>query len=106
MSIITTSSSSQAKSLNFFPPWLKGKWGFLGILFITYIFFNLAWTQFHWGGSGHVVLLANLFSFAPSTFATLLAWHVAAQRSLSMPLRRAWFILGLSFFMFLIGNLV
>jgi PAS domain S-box-containing protein len=85
---------------------LKGKWGFLGIVFIVYILFNLAWTYFHWGGPQRVTLISDLFSFAPGVFATLLAWRVAAQPSLRMPLRRAWFILGLSFCMFLIGQVI
>src|SRR6476661_2760467 len=97
-------SSSQSTPRALIPPWLKGKWGFLGIFFIVYSFFNLAWTYFHWGGPQRVTLISDLFSLAPSVFSTLLAWRVAAQRSLSVPLRRAWFILGLSFFMFLIGQ--
>ena len=98
--------SSQSKPRGLIPLWLKGKWGFLGIVFIVYILFNLAWTYFHWGGPERVSLIANLFSFTPSLLSTILAWRLAAQKSLSMPLRRAWFILGLCFFMFLMGNLV
>ena len=104
MSNIAPSSQSTPRAL--IPPWLKDKWGFLGIFFIVYTLLDLAWTYFHWGGPQHVVLIANLFSFTPSLLSTILAWRVAAQKSLSMPLRRAWFILGLCFFMFLIGNLV
>jgi hypothetical protein len=104
MSIITPSSLSNPRAL--IPPWLKGKWGFLGILFILFTLFNLAWTYFHWGGLQNVVLMANLFSLPPSLLATLLAWRTAAQKSLSVPLRRAWFTLGMSFSMFLMGNLV
>ena len=103
-SIIVPSSQSEPRGL--IPLWLKGKWGFLGIVFIVYILFNLAWTYFHWGGPERVSLIANLFSFTPSLLSTILAWRLAAQKSLSMPLRRAWFILGLCFFMFLMGNLV
>jgi PAS domain S-box-containing protein len=104
MSIIAPSSQSKPRAL--IPPWLKGKWGFLGILFIVYILLNLAWTYFHWGGPQRVTLIANLLSFPPSLLASLLAWRVAAQKSLGMPMQRAWFILGLSFFMFFIGNLI
>jgi PAS domain S-box-containing protein len=98
--------SSQSRPSGLIPPWLKGKWGFLGIVFIVYIVFNLAWTYFHWGGPERVDLIANLLSFPPSLLASVLAWGVTAQKSLSTPLRRAWFILGLSFFMFFIGNLI
>jgi PAS domain S-box-containing protein len=104
MSNILPSSQTNARSL--IPPWLKGKWGILGIIFIIYILFNLAWTYFHWGGPERVDLIANLLSFPPSLLASVLAWGVTAQKSLSTPLRRAWFILGLSFFMFFIGNLI
>src|ERR1044071_9234670 len=104
MSSITP--SLQTKTRSSIPPWLQGKWGFLGVLFIVYILLNLAWTYFHWGGPERVDLIANLLSFAPSLLATVLAWHVAAQKSLSIQLRRAWFLLGMSFLMFLIGNLV
>ena len=98
--------SSQTKTRSIIPPWLKGKWGIPGNLFIIYILLNLAWTYFHWGGPERVDLIANLLSFAPSLLASVLAWCVAAQKSFNAPLRRAWFILGLSFFMFFIGNLV
>jgi PAS domain S-box-containing protein len=104
MSIIAP--SSQSKPSRLIPAWLKGKWGFLGILFIVYTLFNLAWTYFHWGGPASVDLIANLLSFTPSLLATILAWRVAAQKSLGVSIRRAWFVLGLSFSMFLIGNLV
>src|SRR5919199_467336 len=99
MSIITPSSPSKPRTL--IPSWLRGKWGSLGILFILYIVFNLAWTYFHWGGPERVDLIANLLSFAPSLLAAALAWRVAAQKSLSAGLRRSWFILGMSFLMFL-----
>jgi len=99
-------SSTQTNPRSLIPPWLKGKWGFLGILFIVYILLNLAWTYFHWGGPQRVSLIANLLSFAPSLLASVLAWRVAAQKSLSAPIRRAWLILGTSFFMFFIGNLI
>jgi len=102
----STTPLSPSNPLSLFPRWLKGKWGWLGIVFIVYILLNLAWTYFHWGGPQHVDLIANLLSFPPSLFASILAWRVAAQKSLSTPLRRAWFILGLSFFMFFIGNLI
>src|SRR5215216_6723901 len=88
------------------PPWLKGKWGSLGIIFILYILLNLVWTYFHWGGPQRVSLIANLLSFTPSLLASILAWRVVAEKALSMPLRRAWLILGISFFMFFIGNLI
>jgi PAS domain S-box-containing protein len=104
MTSITSESTSSSRSL--LPPWLKGTWGFLGIIFILYIVLNLAWTYFHWGGEQHVVLIANLLSLPPSLLASIVAWRVAAQTSLSAPIRRAWLILGISFFMFLIGNLI
>src|SRR5215216_2903634 len=98
--------SSQTKTRSIIPPWLKGKWGIPGIVFIIYILLNLAWTYVHWGDPERVDLIANLLSFPPSLLASVLAWCVAAQKSFNAPLRRAWFILGLSFFMFFIGNLV
>jgi PAS domain S-box-containing protein len=104
MSSIALSSQSEPRSL--FPPWLNGKWGFLGIIFIVYILLNLLWTFFHWGGSQHVMLISNLLSIPPSLLASAIAWRVAVQASLGAPIRRAWFLLGLSFFMFLTGNLV
>src|SRR5215212_8071757 len=104
MSVITASLSSNLRS--FIPPWLKGKWGFLGIILILYILLDLAWTHFHWGGPQHVSLISNFLSFAPGLLASAVAWRVAAQASLSRRIRRAWFLLGMSFSMFLIGNLV
>jgi PAS domain S-box-containing protein len=89
-----------------FPPWLTGRWGLVGIIAILYTFVNIAWTYFHWGGTERVTLLANLFSFLPSLLAVAAAWHVAINKKINMPLRRAWFVLGLSFLMFLIGNAV
>ena len=97
---------SQTKIHSLIPPWLRGNWGLLGILFIIHTLLNLAWTYFHWGGEAQVNLCANLFSFAPSLFAAILAWRAAAQKSLSKQMRQAWLILGSSFFMFLIGNVI
>ena len=89
-----------------FPPWLNGGWGMVGIIAILYSLINIAWTYFHWGGPQNVTLLANLFSFLPSLLAVAAAWRVSADKKFSLHLRRAWFILGLSFLMFLIGNAV
>ena len=89
-----------------FPPWLTGGWGMLGVISILYTLVNLAWTYFHWGGPEHVTLIANLFSFFPSLLAVAAAWRVAAEKKLTTSVRRAWFILGVSFLMFLIGNVV
>lgn len=86
--------------------WLKGKWGFLGILFILYIFFDLSWTYFHWGGTQNVILIADLLSFTPSLLAIVVSWRVAAQKSLNASLRRAWLLFGMSFLTFLLGNVI
>jgi PAS domain S-box-containing protein len=104
MTSVTSRSTPNSRSL--LPAWLNGTWGMLGIIFILYIILNLAWTYFHWGGPQHVVLIANLLSLPPSLLASIVAWHVAAQTSLSAPIRRAWLILGWGFFMFLLGNLI
>src|SRR5215212_3368752 len=100
MSSSTPSSQSEPRSL--FPSWLHGKWGFLGIIFIIYVLLNLVWTFWHWGGTQHVIVISNLLSITPSLLASAIAWRAAAQASLSAPIRKAWFLLGLSFFMFLI----
>src|SRR5688572_16682643 len=102
MASITSQSISKSRSL--LPPWLGGLWGFLGVVAILYTIANLAWTYFHWGGPERVTLIANLFSFFPSLMAVAMAWRVAAEKDLTPPVRRAWFILGMSFLMFLIGN--
>src|SRR6185503_11895861 len=104
MSSVKSQPLSRPSSL--LPPWLTGGWGFLGVISILYNLVNLAWTYFHWGGPEHVTLIANLFSFFPSLLAVVLAWRVAAEKELPTPLRRAWFILGVSFLMFLIGSVI
>lgn len=107
MSSIT--SSSQTKKTNtrtLIPPWLTGLWGIVGIIAILYTIFNVAWTYFQWGGPEHVTLFANLFSFFPSMVAVAVAWRVAKEKNFSVQLRRAWFLLGMSFLMFLIGNAI
>src|SRR6185436_15447854 len=53
----------------------------------------------------HLTLIANLLSFFPSLVAVSMAWRVASETRVAATLRRAWFILGLSFLMFLLGNL-
>jgi PAS domain S-box-containing protein len=90
----------------FLPAWLTGPWGMLGLIAILYTILNLAWTFFHWGGPERLTLLANLLVFFPGLVAVGTAWRAAAEPQLVAPLRRAWFILGLSFLMFLIGNLI
>ena len=102
MAGITSQSISKSRSL--LPPWLTGLWGFLGVVAILYTLANLAWTYFHWGRPEHVILIANLFSLLPSLLAAAVAWRVVVEKKLSPPVRRAWFILGVSFLMFLIGS--
>ena len=104
MASITSQPISKSRSL--LPPWFTGLWGFLGVVSILYTLANLAWTYFHWGGPERVTLIANLFSFFPSLLALAVAWRVAVEKKLSPPVRWAWFILGMSFLMFLIGNLI
>ena len=104
MSSIAPSSHVTPHSL--IPSWLRGKWGSLGIIFIGYIILNLAWTYFHWGGEQQVILIANLLSLPPSLLASAIAWRAAAHHSLRSSERRAWLLLGTSFLMFFIGNLV
>jgi PAS domain S-box-containing protein len=89
-----------------FPLWLTGPWGWVGIIAILYTLLNIAWTYFHWGGPERVTLIANLFSFLPSLLAMASAWRVAIHKDFNVPLRRAWFLLGLSFLMFLVGNVI
>src|SRR6185503_980018 len=104
MTSITSQSTSSSRSL--LPAWLSGLWGFLGVVAILYTLANLAWTYFHWGGPEHVILSANLFSLFPSLLAAAVAWRVAVEKKLSPPVRRAWFILGMSFLGFFIGNVL
>ena len=104
MSGVTTQANVSSRF--FFPAWLKGPWGLLGIISILYAGLNIGWTHFHWGGPEHVTLLANIFSFFPSLVAAATAWRVAGREQLALPIRRAWFFLGASFLMFLLGNLV
>ena len=104
MSGITTQANDSSRF--FFPAWLKGPWGLLGIISIFYALLNIGWTHFHWGGPERVTLIANLFSFFPGLVAAVTAWRVAGRKQLALPMRRAWFFLGASFVMFLLGNLV
>jgi PAS domain S-box-containing protein len=104
MSSIKSHSLSNTRVL--IPPWLTGPWSIVGLIAILYTLVNIAWTYFHWGGPERVTLIANLLSFFPSVAAVAVAWRVALQKKFSVPLRRAWFILGVSFLMFLIGNAI
>ena len=97
--------SSQPKPHTLIPPWLKGKWGILGILFIVCIPFNLAWTYFHWGGAQNITAILNLISLSTNLLAAAAIWLVVMQKSLSLQIRRAWLLLALSSVMLLIGNL-
>src|SRR5262245_25986687 len=87
-----------------FPPWLTGRWGIVGIIAILYTLLNIAWTQFHWGGPERLTLIANISTFFPGLVAVACAWRASAEKELSAPLRRAWFILGASFLMLFLGN--
>src|SRR6188474_1169825 len=97
---------SRSAPLSLVPPWLRSKGGMLSGLLILYILVNLAWTYFHWGGPQNVTLISNLLTFTTNLLATTMALRTAAQTILSPSVRRAWLLLGMSFLMFLVGNLV
>ena len=88
------------------PPWLTGRWGIVGVALALYLLVFLAWTHFHWGGMEHVTLIGNLAILPPILLAVFMAWRVAKQSTLTQGLRRVWLILGLSFLMNFIGNIV
>jgi PAS domain S-box-containing protein len=104
MSIIVPSSQSKSRAL--IPPWLMGLWGMVGLLAILYTIADLAWTYFHWGGPEHVAVINDLLAFPSSLFVIMTAWRVATLGTLNPSLRRAWFLLGLGFLMFFIGNVI
>jgi PAS domain S-box-containing protein len=104
MSSLKSQAPSDSRAL--LPHWLTGPWGIVGVITILYNLINIAWTYFHWGGPERVTLIANLFSFFPSLAAAAVAWRVAGEKKFSPPVRRAWFTLGVSFLMFLIGNAI
>jgi len=102
MSSIASSSPSKPRTL--IPPWLTGPWGMVGITLIVYLLVFLNWTYFHWGGEERVSLIGNLAILPPIFLAVITAFRVAAQPHLSLRVRRAWLLIGISFLLDFLGE--
>src|SRR5215510_6053507 len=89
---------------SFFPPWLTGGWGMVGVGLIFYTLAFLAWTYFHWGGEENISLIGNLAILTPMFLGALMAWRVVAQGGLDRRLRRAWLLIGLGSFLAFLGE--
>ena len=102
---------SQIGGANFqkrIPVWLRNRRGTACVVLGLYIFWYIAWTQFHWGATEtfrlipswavqrNFALISDLAYLPVSIFATIVAWRIARNPGFDSGLRRAWFILGLA----------
>ena len=90
------------------PVWLRNRRGTACVVLGLYIFWYIAWTQFHWGATEtfrlipgwdverNFALISDLAYVPVSIFATIVAWRIARNPGFDSGLRRAWFILGLA----------
>lgn len=82
-----------------FPPWF-GTGLAMGALLVVYG----SWQLIHWGPPGDRVLIGDVFFYPVSAMAAWTAWR-AARRCAGWPrLQRAWRLLALAAFVYLLGD--
>jgi diguanylate cyclase (GGDEF)-like protein len=64
------------------------------------------WQIFRWGGQQHQALISDLAFIPVDGTAALLAWRVSRRTDLGKPTCRAWGLLSLAIFLYLIGDLL
>ena len=102
------SQIGRANFQTWIPVWLRNPRGTACVVLGLYIFWYIAWTQFHWGATEtfrlipswavqrNFALISDLAYLPVSIFATIVAWRIARNPGFDSGLRRAWFILGLA----------
>jgi len=80
-------------------------WGGLLVLGLTaFVALFLAWLLIRWPWGEHVVLIDNLAFLPMSLTGGVLAWRAATQPRLDSRARCAWFVLGLAFIAYWLGD--
>jgi diguanylate cyclase (GGDEF)-like protein len=64
------------------------------------------WQMFRWGGREHQALIGDLAFIPVNGAAVVLAWRVSRRADLGYRIRRAWRLLSLAMFLYLLGDLL
>jgi diguanylate cyclase (GGDEF)-like protein len=62
------------------------------------------WQVFRWGGRQHQALIGDLAFFPVNGAAALWAWRVSLRKDLGVPTCRAWRLLSIALWLFLLGD--
>jgi diguanylate cyclase len=62
------------------------------------------WQVFRWGGRQHQALIGDLSFFPVNGAAALWAWRVSLRRAFGAPICRAWRLLSVALWLFLLGD--
>ncbi len=64
------------------------------------------WQIFRWGGRQHQTLIGDLAFFPVNGAAALCAWQVSLRRDLGRQARRAWRLLSIALWLYLLGDML
>ena len=64
------------------------------------------WQMFRWGGHAHQAYIGDLAFVPVNGAAVVLAWQVSRRADLGHRIRRAWRLLSLAMFLYLLGDLL
>jgi diguanylate cyclase (GGDEF)-like protein len=64
------------------------------------------WQMFRWGGRAHQAFIGDLAFIPVNGAAVVLAWRVSRRADLGYRIRRAWRLLSLAMFLYLLGDLM
>ena len=66
----------------------------------------IAWQIFKWGGPSRKTLISDLTFIPVSITAAVLAWRITRSSAFDERTRRAWLIIGFSFFCYWVGDVI
>ena len=64
------------------------------------------WQVFRWGGHRHQALIGDLAFFPVNGAAAFCAWRVSSRKDLGRHTRRAWLLLSVALWLFLLGDML
>jgi diguanylate cyclase (GGDEF)-like protein len=64
------------------------------------------WQVFRWGGREHQALIGDLAFFPVNGAAAVWAWRVSLRKDLGVPTCRAWLLLSVALWLFLLGDML
>jgi EAL domain-containing protein (putative c-di-GMP-specific phosphodiesterase class I) len=103
-------AAAAARTRGAAPQWLRGLVDPVGARTLAAALVILAayglWQVFRWGGHQHQALIGDLAFFPPNAAGGFCAWRVSRRADLGRPTIRAWRLLSVAIWLYLLGDAI